>query len=350
MKAALMAFSNRSSNTLLFALVFGLFIGAPIFTAVADYDPLLPVFEKWMNDTGKVYGNITEKQHRFEVFKDNYKFIESVKNQPGLTYTVGLNDFADLTNKEFLEKFAQSRTPRPSNESTTFKYANCQSIPCSIDWRDHCAVTSIKNQAYCGSCWAFSAVAAIEGINKIKTGNLINLSEQELVDCDFRSSGCLGGWPHNAFQWVAENGGITTDEKYPYTSGATNTQGTCDASKTSSHDVTISGFEFVPPYSESDLEKAVANQPVSIAIDASGSFHQFFSSGIFNGPCEADTFHLNHAVTIVGYGASNGIKYWIVKNSWGTSWGDSGYMKMQKDIPNSAGLCGLAIKPAYPTK
>ncbi|KAJ4816690.1 Cysteine protease [Rhynchospora pubera] len=302
-----MAFSNRSSTTLLFALAFGLFIGAPIFTAVADYDPLLPVFEKWMNDTGKVYGNNTEKQHRFQVFKENYQFIESVKNQPGLTYTVGLNDFADLTNKEFLEKFAQSRTPKPSNESTPFKYANCESIPCSIDWRDHCAVTPIKDQAYCGSCWAFSA-------------------------------------------WVVENGGITTEEKYPYTSGATDTQGTCDASKTSSHDVTISGFEFVPPYSESDLEKAVANQPVSIAIDASGSFHQFYSSGIFNGPCEADTFHLNHAVTIVGYGAENGIKYWIVKNSWGTSWGDSGYIKMQKDISNTAGLCGLAIKPAYPTK
>ncbi|KAJ3699277.1 hypothetical protein LUZ61_002982 [Rhynchospora tenuis] len=318
-----MAFSNHCSTTFLFVLVFGLFIGAPIFTVVADDDPLLPVFEKWMNDTGKVYGCITEKQHRFEVFKDNFKFIESVKNQSGLTYTVALNDFADLTNKEFLEKFAQSRIPKPSNDSTPFKYANCQSVPCSIDWRDHCAVTSIKNQANC---------------------------EQELVDCDFRSSGCIGGWPHNAFQWVVENGGITTDEKYPYTSGATNTQGTCDASKTSIHDVTISGFEFVPPYSESDLEKAVANQPVSIAIDASGSFHQFYSSGIFNGPCEADTFHLNHAVTIVGYGASNGIKYWIVKNSWGTSWGDSGYIKMQKDISNIAGLCGLAIKPAYPTK
>ncbi|KAJ4754136.1 Cysteine protease [Rhynchospora pubera] len=340
-----MAFSNHCSTIqLLSVLIFVLFAGTPIFTAGAD-DPLLPAFEKWMKDYNRTYDSPTEKLQRLQVFKDNFQFIESMKNQTGLTYTVGLNDFADLTNQEFLQRYTMNRPLEPSNESTPFMYANVTSIPSSIDWRTLGAVTPIKSQDSCGACWAFWAVASIEGINKIKTGNLISLSEQELVDCDTTCYGCNGGLAYNAFQWVVQNGGITAEEDYPYTSGTTGTGGTC--SNTSNYAATISGYQYVTAYSESDLAKAVANQPVSIRIDASGSAFQFYSGGIFSGPCERN---LNHAVNAVGYGICGGNKYWIVKNSWGTSWGESGYIRMKKDICNNAGLCGLAIQPSYPTK
>ncbi|KAJ3699285.1 hypothetical protein LUZ61_002990 [Rhynchospora tenuis] len=338
-----MAFSNRCSTALLLVLVLGLFKGAHIFTAVAD-DPLLSVFEKWMKDYGRTYGSITEKLYRFQVFKDNFQYIESMNNQTGLSYTLGLNNFADLTDKEFLQRYATYRPRNTSNESTPFKYANLASIPSSVDWRTLGAVTPVKNQNPCGSCWAFSAVAAIEGINEISTGNLISLSEQELIDCVTDCYGCNGGWPDYAFYWVAQNGGLTTEDDYPYTSGTTNTSGTCDSSKTSNYAATILGYQYVTPYNESDLAKAVANQPVSIILDASR--FKFYTGGIFSGPCGTEQ---NHAVTAVGYGIlSNGTKYWIVKNSWGTSWGESGYIRMEKDISSTEGLCGLATQPCYP--
>ncbi|KAJ3699302.1 hypothetical protein LUZ61_003007 [Rhynchospora tenuis] len=341
-----MAFSYRCFVTLLFVLLFGVFNRASISIAAVD-DPLFPVFENWISEYGQVYGSLTEKLQRFQIFKNNFQFIESTKNRGGLTYTVGLNKFADLTNEEFLQRYATYKTRSGSKASTPFMYANLTSIPTSIDWRTLGAVTPIKDQGNCGSCWAFSAVASIEGINQIKTGNLISLSEQELVDCDSTCKGCSGGYEYYAFDWVAKNGGITTETNYPYISGTTKGNFKCNTTKTSDHAATITGYQFVTTYSESALANAVANQPVSIAIDASGSAFQFYSGGIFTGPCGTT---LDHAVTAVGYDTLNGTNYWIVKNSWGTSWGESGYIRMQKDISSTAGLCGLAIEPSYPTK
>ncbi|KAJ1698811.1 hypothetical protein LUZ63_007323 [Rhynchospora breviuscula] len=337
-----MAFPSRRTATLLLLLaIFGLFKEVTVSLAAAD-DALLPVFEKWISDYGQVYKSATEKLERFQVFKANYEFIESVKNRPGLTYSVSLNKFADLTNKEFLQRYATYKPQTASKVSTPFMYANL-TAPTSIDWRSLGAVTPIKDQGSCGSCWAFSAVASIEGINKIRTGSLISLSEQELVDCVTTCWGCNGGYEYYGFDWVAKNGGITTEANYPYTQ----TQGACAYSKISDHAATITGYQHVTAYSESALMNAVANQPVSIAIDASGSAFQFYSGGIFTGPCGTN---LDHAVTAVGYGTSSGTNYWIVKNSWGTSWGESGYIRMKKNVSSSSGLCGLAMDPSYPTK
>ncbi|KAJ3700060.1 hypothetical protein LUZ61_003765 [Rhynchospora tenuis] len=341
-----MALSYFGSGTVLLLLFLGLFSEAPVSIAAGD-DQLLLTFEKWIKDHSRVYPSAFEKQKRFEVFKSNFEYIESTKNTPGRTYTLGLNKFADLTNEEFVQQYATYRPQSRPKQSTPFKYANLTTVPTSIDWRTLGAVTPIKDQGNCGSCWAFSAVAAMEGINQIKTGQLISLSEQELVDCDRTCWGCSGGYEDYAFKWVLDNGGITTEANYPYTSGTGKKNQKCDSTKIGDHAVTISGYGYVTPYSESSLMSAVANQPISISIDAGGTDFQLYSSGIFTGTCGTS---LNHAVLAVGYGTENGTNYWIVKNSWGTGWGDLGYIKMQKDISNTAGLCGLAIEPSYPTK
>lgn len=185
----------------------------------------------------------------------------------------------------------------------------------------------------------------MEGVTQISTGKLISLSEQELVDCDTKGvdQGCSGGLMDDAFQFIQHNHGLTTEANYPYT-GADDT---CNTKKESNDAANITGHEDVPANNEAALLKAVANQPVSVAIDASGSEFQSYSSGVFTGPCGTE---LDHGVTVVGYGtADDGTKYWLVKNSWGTSWGAEGYIMMQRDVDAKGGLCGIAMQASYPT-
>lgn len=184
----------------------------------------------------------------------------------------------------------------------------------------------------------------MEGITQLTTGKLISLSEQELVDCDTSvDQGCEGGLMDDAFDFIQHNRGLTTEANYPYQG----VDGSCNTKKEASDAAKINGHEDVPANSETALLKAVGNQPVSVAIDASGSAFQFYSSGVFTGDCGTN---LDHGVTAVGYGTTDdGTKYWLVKNSWGTEWGDHGYIMMQRDIGAKEGLCGIAMDASYPT-
>ncbi|KZV57545.1 vignain-like [Dorcoceras hygrometricum] len=302
--------------------------------------------EQWMAQHGRVYKDDTEKAERFKIFKENVEYIESFNEAGVRSYKLGINKFADLTNDEF--RASRNGYKRGSHEISSkvssFRYANVSAVPPSVDWRKKGAVTGIKDQGQCGCCWAFSAVAATEGIHQLTTGNLVSLSEQELVDCDTsEDQGCNGGLMDYAFEYVIGNKGLTTESNYPYQG----VDGTCNAQKESSHVAKITGYEDVPANSESALLKAVAHQPVSVAIDAGGSDFQFYSSGVFTGDCGTE---LDHGVTAVGYGKTgDGTKYWLVKNSWGSSWGESGYIRMQRGISAAEGLCGIAMEASYPT-
>ncbi|PIA27153.1 hypothetical protein AQUCO_08300089v1 [Aquilegia coerulea] len=312
-------------------------------------EEVMGIYESWLVNNGKNYNALGEKEKRFEIFKDNLRFIDE-HNREGHTYEVGLNKFADLTNEEYKKIYLGTkvdpfrRVSKP--KSTRYAVRVGDDLPKSIDWREKGAVVSeVKNQGSCGSCWAFSTIAAVEGINKIVTGDLISLSEQELVDCDTSyDSGCNGGLMDYAFEFIMKNGGIDTEDDYPYKG----VDGQCDQSRKNARVVAIDGYEDVPANDEKALQKAVAHQPVSVAIEAGGRAFQLYKSGVFTGRCGTE---LDHGVVAVGYGTDNGVDYWIVRNSWGDSWGEKGYIRLERNVATTkTGKCGIAMQASYPTK
>lgn len=316
---------------------------------LASEESLWDLYESWRSHH-TVSRSLQEKHKRFNVFKQNAIHVHHT-NKLDKPYKLKLNKFADMTNHEFRSTYAGSKikhhrmfrgTPQGNG---SFMYEKVDIVPPSVDWRKKGAVTGVKDQGQCGSCWAFSTVVAVEGINQIKTNKLVSLSEQELVDCDTEENqGCNGGLMDYAFEFIKQRGGITTEANYPYEAD----DGTCDVSKENSPAVSIDGYEKVPENDENALLMAVANQPVSVAIDAGGSDFQFYSEGVFTGSCGTE---LDHGVAIVGYGTTlDGTKYWIVKNSWGAEWGEKGYIRMKRGISDKEGLCGIAMEASYPIK
>ncbi|KAH0453535.1 hypothetical protein IEQ34_017859 [Dendrobium chrysotoxum] len=342
---------DSRSSTWLAIFLFGLMSWASQLTLSRPINlPMEVRYQQWMAQYGRIYKDPIEKARRFNIFKANLEYIDSANANAARKYKLALNQFADFTNDEFSSSrngFINPSFLGNAESTSEFRYGNVKDVPDAVDWRSQGAVTPVKDQGHCGCCWAFSAVAATEGITKISTGNLISLSEQELVDCDINGNdhGCNGGTVDGAFDFIIKNGGITTEANYPYVAS----NGTCNKQKAASADAaaTIKGYEDVPTNNEFALMQAVANQPVSVGIDANSSDFKFYSGGVFTGQCGTN---LDHGVAIVGYGTdSEGTSFWLVKNSWGTSWGEQGYIRMQRNVTDSQGLCGIAIHPSYPT-
>ncbi|KAJ4904825.1 putative cysteine proteinase [Raphanus sativus] len=310
------------------------------------------MYERWLVENRKNYNALGEKERRFNIFKDNLKLIDEHNSVPDRSNDLGLTRFADLTDDEFRAIHLRGKMERLRSDPVIgdrYLYKEGDVLPDEVDWREKGAVVPVKNQGDCGGCWAFAAAGAVEGLNKIKTGELISLSEQELLDCDRGEDsgnfGCLGGSAANAFEYIIENGGIVSDEVYPYTENDT---AACKAIEmVTTRYVTIDSYEDAPHYDEMSLKKAVAHQPISVMIEAESM--KLHISGVFTGPC--DHWYGNHNVVVVGYGTTErGEDYWIIRNSWGANWGESGYMKLQRNFHNSTGNCGVAIRPVYPLK
>ncbi|GAB2287747.1 hypothetical protein Dimus_022108 [Dionaea muscipula] len=347
------AFTNQHCQLILafFFVMLALFSSQGFSSSSMSQVPsMVERHEQWMAEYGRAYSDDAEKEARFKIFSENVEKIEAY-NKMDLGFILGINAFADLTNDEFRASHNGYNYKRqnfsPSNvksTSSSFRYENVTDVPAEVNWVTNGAVTPIKNQGSCGCCWAFAAVAATEGLTQIKTGKLISLSEQEVVDCDILHSdmGCNGGTPDGAYSYMIRNGGLTTEENYPFTG----VQWICNTKKASQIAAKISSYEDVLANNEAAMLQAVAVQPISVAVDAGGFFFQFYFGGVFRGFCGTS---LDHAVTVVGYGtASDGTKYWLIKNSWGSSWGEAGYMRLQRGVNDPRGLCGIAMIPSYP--
>jgi len=303
-------------------------------------------WEDWQNFLGmdevvqRVGGYASQQEHdiRFEIFKDNMEKIEA-HNQKNISWRMALNQFADMTPSEFKKYTSCLMNGKPAS-TELFTPQPGVTVPDSVDWVAKGDVTPVKNQGACGSCWAFSTTGSIESRAAIAGGGLISLSEQDLVDCSKANNGCSGGLMDYAFEFVIGNGGLCTEADYAYTGK----DGTCKTSCTK-HDP-ISSYVDVESSTEA-LEQAIAAGPVSIAIEADQWAFQLYSSGVFTGTCGTS---LDHGVLAVGYGTMNGQDYWRVKNSWGSGWGDEGYIYLCRncDANEGKGQCGILMSASYP--
>lgn len=291
--------------------------------------------EKWKdgNDITELYNN----------WNENKKFVEN-HNKNNNDFKLELNQFAHIHHEKWAikTKYNKHLSNKVFNEPTYKESERGPIFPKSLDWREMGIVTPVKNQAECGSCWSFSATGSMEGQFALKTGNLVALSESQIIDCDLNGTdeGCSGGLMDGAFKYVIEQGGIESEENYPYFPE----QGICKFNRSR---VVAHFKEFVDVHGgEAGLKKAVATVgPISVAIDASVSSFQFYKSGVYYEPTCSTTM-LDHGVLVVGYGTTaDGSDYWIVKNSWSSDWGLDGYILMARNRNNS---CGIATQPSYP--
>lgn len=312
-------------------------------------------FNAWKGVFKKIYNTVEEEEHRLMTWIENMARINKHNFQYDLkqkSYRLEMNHLGDMNATEYKQKMNGYRMDmkkklkfRPQGATFLLSMTNLTDmLPHTVDWREHGYVTPVKNQGQCGSCWSFSTTGSLEGQMKRKTGKLVSLSEQNLVDCSGPegNDGCNGGLMDQAFQYVKDNGGIDTEESYPY-EGVDNT---CRFKKADIGGEDI-GYVDIPEGSEKHLRQAIATQgPVSVAIDASNESFQFYSSGVYDEP-NCDSENLDHGVLAVGYGTdeATGKHYWLVKNSWGPGWGDEGYIKMTRGHKNQ---CGIASSASYP--
>jgi len=295
-------------------------------------------FEEFKQTYGKEYNGVEEEAHRAAVFSANLERINS-HNAQQQSYTMAVNQFADLTEVEFVAQYTGAQpTAREDAMMGTQEFAEVEE---AVDWVQRGAVNPIKNQGQCGSCWAFSTVGTLESAYQIATGQLVNAAEQQLVDCDTSNDGCDGGWPYRAYDQYITGHGMCTTSSYSYTAR----DGSCQASycTVAIPQGTVTGHQNVQKTS-SALKAAIAQQPVSVTVNAGDM--QFYANGVVTGGCSGS---INHAVMAVGYGV-DGQDYFKIRNSWGTGWGEAGYIRLAQNSYSSEGTaCLLQVNPVVPT-
>jgi len=335
---------------MIYKLIAASLVVAQTLAAPASVEDYTTKFQEWKVQFAKRYKTSEDEAKAFDAFAKNHDKINT-HNAKGLNYRLGHNEFSDLAADEFFASklgFAKSNTNRGTYSRKVHAAPSTEELSglaSSVDWVTAGAVTPVKNQGQCGSCWSFSATGSMEGAYFKSQGTLLSFSEEDLVQCNtVTDSGCNGGLMDNAFAWVETNG-IASESAYPYTSG-TGTAGTCDASKKANPVAYISGYTDVTSNSQSALQSAVAQQPVSIAIEADRSVFQLYSGGVMDSTsCGTN---LDHGVLVVGYDTSGSSPYWKVKNSWGSSWGEAGYIRLGM-ARSGSGICGMYGEPSYPT-
>jgi len=281
-------------------------------------------------------------------FAATHQRIQAHNNDPTQTYKQGHNKFSHLNDTQ---KNAYKGAKKPNTQGARFAHpAEMRTIPASLDLRTNKCLQAIKDQGVCGDCYAFSAVSVVEFDYCIKHGTPVSLSEQQVTDCSsaYGNYGCNGGWQANVWQYVAAKGGLDTQASYPFTSGTTGKAGTCkfNAANVAGTVSTSAPYTYLTANSASLIKNVLANNGlVAVAINANTNF-MHYTSGVFSASASScDPAAINHAVTIVGYGTLNNIPYWIVRNSWGSRWGASGYILMQSGV----NTCGIESYPMITT-
>lgn len=316
--------------------------------AISLYNLAQDEWEAFKMHHKKAYSNEIEEKFRMKIYLENrHRIAKHNKNHE--EYKLAMNKYGDMLPHEFKSRMNGFRADLKNHTlhlltAVSFIEPDNFVAPASIDWRDKGAVTPVKDQGQCGSCWSFSATGSLEGQHFRKTGKLVSLSEQNLVDCSmgekYQNEGCNGGLMDNAFRYIKDNGGIDTETLYPYEAK----DDKCRYKK-SDKGADDKGFVDIPEGREDKLKKAVASVgPVSIAIDASHESFQFYSKGVYYDK-DCSSTDLDHGVLIVGYGTEDGQDFWLVKNSWGPTWGENGFIKMARNKDNH---CGVASSASYP--
>jgi len=300
------------------------------------------LYLKRAQDGNDLYKTKSEHDKRYGIFRENFdKIIEH--NNGGHSWTMGITQFSDMTADEF-KSYAKCSGMRHKPAESVFDVPKgWNKTSASVDWVEKGAVTPVKNQGSCGSCWAFSTTGAIEGRSFIADGKLNSLSEQDLVDCSKQNSGCNGGLMDYGFEFVKGNGGLCSENDYPYVAYQ---EWRCRDQQCTKYDA-ISSYTDVAANTAA-LEAACNEGPVSIAIEADQSSFQQYNGGVLTSACGTQ---LDHGVLLVGYGTEGDIDYWKVKNSWGENWGEEGYIKLCRNCNanNGGGQCGILLSASYPT-
>jgi KDEL-tailed cysteine endopeptidase len=315
-----------------------------IFSQTAN-DEVWNSFQQFMQQNNKPTSNQADTNRLYNVYRENYNYVKSVQ---GGSFTAELNKFATMTNSEFKTTYLtlNAKTLRMledsldnsgflqdnSNDNTTESETVNLTQASSFDWRSKGAVSGVKDQGQCGCCWAFSTIAAVEGAYAKKYGKLLSLSEKQLLDCDSSNSGCNGGNMEYALNYIKKAGGVALTSKYPYSPS----KGSCRYTSSMSA-VKVSGYSRVSSNENTMMQALANNGPLAVAVDASRM--QFYGGGVYT--CSG-AVNLNHGVTIVGYGSDRTGNYWIVKNSWGSSWGMNGYIYIKRGT-NECGIANYVV-------